>query len=508
MRRIALFLIVLTVVTKIIGFAREVILASLFGVSEITDAYLIASTIPNVIFGFFVTAIITSFMPIYTSIEKEDSVEDANRFTSKVISLMLIISTIIVLAVFLFTSQIVKMFATGFEGDILNMTVQFVRISIVSVYFIGINYLLKSYLNIKNKFLVPQSVSLIFNSIIILSMVLSKTYNVIFLPIGILTSILLETIFLLPFVRNTGFHIKIIVDLKDKNILRMIKLSLPVLIGSSVNQINILVDRRIASQIVIGGISALNYASRLNLFVQGIFAASIITITFPILTKLAVNKDIVKFKSILANSFDFMIIILVPITIGTMLYSNQIIELLYGRGEFDHQAVTLTAISLYFYSIGMLAFALRELIQRAFYSLNDTKTPMVNGALAMLLNIVLNILLSKYFGIGGLAMATSISAIFGTVILIVSLRNKIGSLNLKRTSVIFLKCFIASIIMAFYSIVFFNFLIAKELNNNISLVVSILTSAFIYLFILLFLKIEAIDVIVKSILKRFKHQVN
>ena len=122
-----------------------------------------------------------------------------------------------------------------------------------------------------------------------------------------------------------------------------------------------------------------------------------------------------------------------------MIFSKEIVSLLFGKGAFPQEAISMTGNALFYYSVGMIAFGLRDILSRGFYALQDTKTPMINATVAVVLNIVLNIILSKYLGIGGLALATSISAIVGKGLLFITLRRKIGGFGLKEISKSFIK---------------------------------------------------------------------
>src|SRR5690606_12151384 len=156
----------------------------------------------------------------------------------------------------------------------------------------------------------------------------------------------------------------------------MLFLAIPVIIGSSVNQINKLVDRTLASQISIGGISALNYANTLNLFVQGVFVVSISTVMYPLISKMASKGNMDGLKKALAQAITGINLLVIPATVGSLFFAEPIVTLLFGRGAFDEQAIAMTSTAFFFYSIGMLGYGLREVLSRAFYSMQDTRTPM------------------------------------------------------------------------------------------------------------------------------------
>jgi putative peptidoglycan lipid II flippase len=498
MKKTAVLLMMVTIFSKILGFIREITLSYFYGASNISDAYLISTTIPLVIFSFIGTGISTGYIPMYSKIENRNDAYEAKRYTNNLINILIVICTVLVVLGFLFTSEIVKIFASGFEGNTLNLAIQFTKISFLGIYFTGLMYILNGFLQLKGNYIIPALVGFPMNFFIILSIFLSPYTNILMLSIGSVIATASQLLLVLPFAYSKGYKYKFILNIRDKYIKDMIYIALPVSIGVSVNQINTLVDRTIASQIVIGGISALNYANRINLFVQGIFVLSISTVMYPLISKMAAENNMIGLKKTLSEAISSINLLVLPATVGAMVFAEPIVRLLFGRGAFDSQAISMTSYALFFYSIGMIGFGLREVLSRAFYSLQDTKTPMINAAIAMVMNIVLNIILSKFLGIGGLALATSISAIFCTVLLFISLRKKIGPFGMKNITISFIKILCASLVMGGIAKISYNTLL-NNISANLSLILSIGIGAVTYFVIIYFMKIEEVDVIVNAI---------
>lgn len=503
MKKNAFILMLFTVFSKILGFSREIILSYFYGASNVSDAYLISLTIPLTIFAFIGVGISTSYIPMYSSIEKENGIKSADRFTSNIVNFILVMCTLIVVLGLVFTEPIVKLFASGFEGKILRLAVSFTKISMLGIYYSALTVLFSSYLQLKKSFLVTALVGIPFNLVIIISIILSTKFSTITLAIGSVIGIASQLLILIPFVYKKGYKYNLIFDLKDEKVKKMIHLAFPVILGTSVEQINKLVDRTIASRIATGGISALTYATRLNWFVQGIFITSIVTALYPMISKIAAENNMIGLKKTLSEAISSINILILPATVGTMIFAEPIVRLLFGRGAFDDNAISMTSYALFFYSIGMISFGLREVLSRAFYSLQDTKTPMVNGAIAMVMNIILNIILSKFLGIGGLALATSISAIFCTVLLFISLRKKIGPFGMKSITISFIKVLCVSLVMGLITKVSYNTLLTY-INANLSLILSIGIGAVTYFIIIYFVKIEEVDTIVNAIKRKIK----
>ncbi len=502
MKKTAFIIMFITILSKIFGFGREVSLTYYYGASSISDAYLISMTIPSVIFGFITYGLGAGYIPIYSEVLQKKGNQEADKFTSSVANILFVFCTVVIIFVFFYANQIVKVFASGFEGDTLDLTIKFSKINLMAIYFAGAFAVFSGYLQVKGNYIVPALVGIPLNFFLIVSIILSQQIDNVVLSIGYVIAIASQFIFMIPFLKKEKFKYDLVFKFKDKHIKNLIHIIAPLTLGVSVNHINTLVDRTLASKIAIGGISSLNYASRLNEFIQGIFVLSIITVLYPTLSKMAAERNMDGFQKSLIESLTGISLFIIPATIGTMLFSSPIVSLLFGRGAFDFQALNMTSDALFFYSLGMIGVGFREVLARAFYSLQDAKTPMINASAGMFLNIVLNIVLSKYLGIGGLALATSIAATVTTIFLFISLRKKIGPFGMKTISVSFIKILFASLIMGGLSKFSFNYL-TTYFSQNFSLLLAICIGAVVYFIIIYFMKINEVDLITEAMKKKF-----
>ncbi len=507
MKKTAIIIMIITVISKVFGFFRELVLSYFYGASAISDAYLISLTIPAVIFSFVGTGLSTGFIPMFSQIREKHGDSEANKFTSNIINILLLISTVLVVIGLIFTEPIVKLFASGFKGQTLTMAIRFTKLSLVGIYFTGTTYIYSAYLQLNNRFLTPALIGVPYNIIIIIAIAISANQDPLFLILGSVLATASQLFILIPSIKRSGYRHKFSINFRDEHLKNLMFIALPVIVGVSVNQINTLVDRTIASGLVVGGISALNYANRLNGFVQGLIVTPVATVLYPSISKMAANDNIKGLKAAINEAINSISILIMPITVGAMLFAEPIVKLLFGRGAFDANAVILTSSALVFYSIGMIGFGLRDILSRAFYSQQDTKTPMINGSIAVIINIVLNIILSRYIGIGGLALATSISAIFSTGLLFVNLRKKIGALGLKKTAITFAKLTFASIAMGIIAWFIYRILLIKTIEE-IALIVAIIIGALAYFGIILTLKIDEVDNMIKLIKTRLKRMMN
>ena len=501
MKKTALLIMILTILSKILGFARELILSYYYGASSITDAYLISLTIPSVIFGFIGVGIGAGYIPMYSKIKQIEGDKQAEKYTNNLINVLVILCGILFTLGIVFTMPLVKLFASGFEGETLALAVKFTRISLGAIFFTAIVHVLAGFLQLKNSYAVPAFIAFPMNVFTILFIALSSGGSVVLLAIGTVVAAASQLLFILPFAYKKEYRYKPVLRINDRYIKQMIYIALPAIVGISVNQINVLVDRTIASGVAEGGITALNYANKINGFVQGIFVVSITTALYPMISKMAAENNIDGLRKSVSEAISAVNLLVIPTTVVAMIFAEPVVMLLFGRGEFDQQALAMTSVALFFYALGMIGVGLREVLSRAFYSMQDTKTPAINAAIAVVLNIILNVILSRIMGLGGLALATSISAIFGTTLLFISLRKKVGAFGMKSISLSFVKILGSSLAMGLVAKLSFN-LSVSYVSQNLALMLAIGIGAAIYAGIIYFMKIEEVDVLIGAVKKK------
>ncbi|WP_339215173.1 murein biosynthesis integral membrane protein MurJ [Solibacillus sp. FSL W8-0372] len=500
MKKIALIMILLTILSKLLGFVREIILAKYYGITDISDVYFISTTIPAFLFAIVGTGILVSFLPLLTEVFIKKSFTEGIAFTNKVLNYLFIIISILVVILFIFTPHIVKLFAIGFNKETLNLAVNFTRITIFSLYFLGFTFVFQGFLQVRKKFFIISILGIPLNICIILSIIISfYTNNLLVLPLGILSGYFFQMLIMFPSLKKQKFKFQINLSF-DENIEKMIKLSLPVLIGVSANELNSLIDRSLASTISIGGISALNYAGTVNSFIFTVFALTIANFYYSQFSIQAIEEDLKKFKNTLLESISLVMYFVIPISLFILLFSKEIISLLFGRGEFTFENVIMTAEILSFYVIGVFALCMREILSRVFFSLNDTITPMVNTAISMLVSILLNFILSHYLGLKGLALSTSLASIVAFILMFRSLRKiKIRIKPYELISLLY-KTIIVSII---------TFLPLKILYktyfkyNEITFILISSIGLFIYIFLSILFKNREVDFIVRFLKGKF-----
>lgn len=500
------YLMIVTSMAKILGMGRELVLSSVYGTGIYTESYLTAMNIPNVIFAAVGTAIVTTFIPMYQEITNNEGEEKASKFLNNILNIVVGLCIIISFLGVLFSNQLVRIFAIGFEGERFLLTVKFTRILIIGIIFISISSIMSAYLQINNKFVVVGFGSVPYNIVIIISILLSTKLGPYALPIGAVVAMVIQLLFYLFFVKKIEYRYVLNVDFKDANLKKLLNLLSPVLLGVAVNQINSMVDTTLASTLVKGSIPALTYANRLNGFVMGIFTASVVSVVYPMLSKLSAQDNKKKFIASVTSSVNIIIVCMIPISVGAMVLAKPIVRILFERGAFDPRSTTMTASALIFYSIGMVSFGLRDILAKVFYSLKDTKTPMRNGMISVAINIFLSLILIRFMGHAGLAFATSISSTICIVLLFNSLKNKVENFGQDIIIKTTIKSIIASLAMGIVVYVTYKFtynLVGVGTDEELFAVfLSVGVGVIVYSILINLFKVNEVDTIVKIIKRK------
>lgn len=498
--RQSIILMIMTIVSKIFGLLREISLSYVYGTSAVADAFLVSFFIPSILINGITLGIATGFIPIYSRIKSLKNREAADYFTNNLINAVFIIFLVLTILTFYFVEEIMNVVAIGLEGEIFDLAVFFGKMVSTSIFIAAVGGVLRGYLQIYNHFSITVINAALMNIVIILSILISKNRSYKILGIGTAVGLSLQyLIFLIP-MKKLGFKYKPVLDFKNENLKTVRKLSIPVLIGVLVNEVNIIVDKAIASTLHVGAISALNYSSGIQEFVVGVVILSIITVVYPLMSEFSGKKQYQQLKDLYNRTVFMNLFLVIPATIGLMVFSKEITSLLFFRGAFDEVSLAITQKSLFFYALGIIGISLNTIGQRVFYSLKEIKEPLVISIFSVVLNIILNIYFAKIFGLIGLALATSIAMTMSGIITIYVLNRKNISLNRKFLIKSIGKILINSLIII---------LIARFLyglfQNNISLVILIIISVISYIY--LSLKTDVIEKRdIDAILKKDKNK--
>ena len=492
-------LFIVTMFSKIFGFARETILVSVHGAGMVTDAFITSMNIPTVIFSTIGSALATTFIPMYYTVEKDLGKDGTDKFVNNIFNMIVVVSLLLSVIGYIFSDELVKIFAMSYSGEKLKLASEFTRIMIWGMVFIGLSNIMTCLMNINSKFIVPSITGIPFNIIIIVGIYLSAKYDIRLMPIFTLIGMASQFLFQVPVSYHDGYRYKFYIDLKDKYIKKTLILVIPVFIGVGVNQLNTVVDRTLASTLGDGIITVLNDASILNTFVIGVFISSIQSVVYPLLSKLSSEGYSKAATGIIRKSVNVVIVLMIPIAVGIMVLSIPIVQLAFERGKFDHSATLLTAAALSYYALGLPASGLRNILGNVFYSFGDTKTPMRNGMIAMFMNICMNLVFIKFMGHCGLAFATSISATICILLLFMSLKKKIKYFGQDKIIITTIKSIISAAIMGVVVYFVYKFLTISGIHGTKHLIkvlfVSVMSGVIVYGGAIHLMKVDEVEML-------------
>ena len=438
-------------ISRILGFVREMLIASIFGRGIETDAFYAAFTIPDVMFYLLIGGTLSSaFIPVFMSyIAKDDEQKGwdiASNFTN-IIMICLIIFTVLGM---IFTPYLVPLVAYKFKGEQLELTIRLTRIMFPAVAFTCLAGLQAGILNAYHKFLASSFGPIAYNLGIIFSLiVLGKSYGIEGIAYGVVVSAFLNFIIQFFALSKKTLFYSWIFNLKQEGLNQIIRLAIPSIIGLSISQLNLIITQNMASGFDEGSITALRYANILMSLPVGIFAMGISTAIFPSLTRQVARDEMDDYKESFSLGIRTIFFITIPSSIGLLVLKDQIIRLLFANGQFNENDVRITAYVLLFFCIGIAFSGGVQLLIRGFYSIRDTITPLKIGAITIILNIIFNLLFIKFsnLGIGGLSLATSLVSIFNMIALFLIFNKKIHGVNGRRIAKSFTKTLISSTIM-------------------------------------------------------------
>lgn len=511
----AALVMVLTILSKIMGFLREMLIGFRFGLGGDTDAFFMALTINGVLITIIALALRQSMIPIFTDIRKKQGEVEENRYLSR-FSLLIFLGSLVAIGVFYVAAPfLVSLFAGGFEGETFDFTVRLVRIGIPSMVAVILTDVFNAYIHSKENFAVPALMGIPFNiPYFIFLIFMGERYGIPGLMVTAVVANILQWLLTMGYSAKIGWRYSpktsVVSALKDKNIKRTMSFVGPVILGTMVRKFNVVVDRTLASRLIEGSVSALNYAEKVKALVYGVFILTLVTIIYPILAKEGDAKNPINFNRMLLKGINVMLLMTIPVAVGTMLLAEPMIRVLFQRGEFDAGSTNMTAFALSFYAIGFVGIGVREMLIRGFYSLGDTKTPMENGIYVVSLNIALNLLFVRIFDHGGLALGTSVASILGAYLLLKELRKKVDIRGGGKMLLCAAKSGIASLAMAaviFIGARFFStgwFTQAGPYQGPVPeffmLLLAITAGAAVYFTALFFFKIEEVEML-KSLVK-------
>ena len=397
----------LTILIKCVGFIKQAVISYYFGASAEMDAYLVVTDFLCEVGAMFFSSIAIALISIYDE-ERKDS-ESRDEFVSNTFVGLLFSSVFLAAAVCLMARPIVGILAPGFSPALLSAAASKLRILSFLLINICISNICIGLLNAEKKFVVAKSIGLIQSvSIISACVFFEKSLGITALYFGFALFYVVENVFLIINVKKL-FSFKFHNPFKDARVRKLVGLSVPLFVSSAIVQINVMINKAIASNLEVGSVSAMSYGSFVFATIHSIIIASVTTVLYSFFSEYAVENDVASIEKKSKSSIQLLIALLIPISVICCLNTQEIIRLLYGRGSFGDAAVLLTSKALFGHSLGLVFIAIRDVYLQVLYAFQKMKIAMINGVIGVIINLTLSLLLSRHIGILGITIADSIA---------------------------------------------------------------------------------------------------
>jgi len=424
-----------TLLSRILGYIRDAVIAWYFGAGLNSDAFIAAFRIPNLLRKLLGEGSISNaFVPVLTDYLAKDGKDEAFRLARSALRIFSVILAAVSICGIVLSPLIVKIIAPGFAdapGKI-SLTIVLTRIMFPYIFFIGLVALCMGVLNVFGHFATPALAPVLLNLAMIMAVFFLCPHfsqPVLGLAVGVMIGGVLQLALQLPAMVRIGFVLQKDKPLFHAGLKKISRLLPPVIIGGAVYQINVLVGTLLASFLEEGRVTVLYFADRLVQFPLGVFAIAAATAVLPSLSRQAASNDIEALKDTFNYSVRLTLFLTIPSMVGLIILKEPIIALLFQRGEFGLIAVRLTARALLYYAIGLWAFSAVRILAATFFALQDTRTPVIMATVSILANMVLGVALMGPLDHGGLALATSLASILNFGLLVHALRKRLGALG-------------------------------------------------------------------------------
>lgn len=418
----------MTSISRILGFMRDMLVAQFFGATPAIDAFYVAFRIPNFMRGLFAEgAFAQAFVPVLSEYRQKRSFTEVRQFISHMQATLGLALCLIVALALLLTPLLTTLFAPGFTHDPhrFALATHMLRITFPYLLLISLTAFYGSILNSYGFFGVPSFTPVLLNIVMIVAAFVGAKFSVqpvVTLAWGVLIAGCCQLVFQLPFLYLRDLLVLPRLVWRDEGVRRVLKLLVPALFGVSVAQISLLIDTLFASFLPAGSITWLYYSDRLTYFPLGIFGVALATVVLPHLSRQHADRSIAEFSAVLDWALRCVLVIAIPAGIGLFILAGPLFTSLFKYGHFTDHDVIMASHSLRAYAFGLPAFMLVKVLASGYYSRQDIKAPVRIAVIALVANMVLNLILIWPLAHAGLALATSLSSTLNALLLYLGLR--------------------------------------------------------------------------------------
>jgi putative peptidoglycan lipid II flippase len=454
--RAATVVMIAFTLSRLVGLVRQMVIAGQFGTALEMDAYQAAFRLPDLIFQLMAGgALGSAFIPTFTGYLSREDRAGAWRMASAIVNLLLLLLTLTaILGAWVAPWLVERVVAPGFDPATAALTARLMRVMLISSVIFGLSGVIMGALNAHQHFLLPAIAPLTYNLAIIGgALFLAPSWGVMGLAVGVVAGSALHLLIQVPGLLHLGARYTPVLTLRDPGVREVTRLMGPRVLGLAIVQLNFLINTNLASRLGQGAVSAINFAWLLMLLPQGVFAQAVATAAFPTFSGQVARGGREDMRSALAATLRAVFALSLPAAVGLAVLRQPLVALLFERGAFGETSTDLVAWALLFYALGLVAHAGLEIVARAFYALHDTRTPLLVGGGAMLLNMLLSLTLPPLFEAfgwlphGGLALANSLATTLEWIGLVWLIRNRLDGLEGRRSLPMLLRVIAAATLM-------------------------------------------------------------
>ena len=470
-------IVIIGVLAKMTAFLSEVILASYLGTSSVGDAYYMVTNIQSVVFPMLSVGIWKIYLPEYKSRVTRGELQTAQEITNTSITFFTLTALVVVGLLILFAGPVVSLVAPGFQSQTRKLCIELVRIAAPKYLFITAAAIYASMLQCHGKFFGSQIREVASHiPTILAALLLYRKIGIRAMAAALVAGSVLRLLVELPFV-NWGYHFRPVFRFKNpafSSILRRLPSSI---LSEGVAQINVFVDKVMASLLPTGTISGLNYGHRLINVFSGLLSAAVATALYPQMVELSAQKKMDALGRLVERVIRLFAVMMIPVSLSCILFRTELVSFVFERGSFNAASAALTAGIFAFYSMGLFFSACNTVMTNLYYGCGDTRTPLVFCVLHLVMNVILNLILIQKLGANGLALATSLSAILSFGIRFYASR-KLISVKHRNVFLTLAKALVASAAAVVLPRLLFNRI---QMQNYLVLILSALFAVPVYL---------------------------
>lgn len=459
--RSAMIIIAVTLLGRVVGLFREILLADQFGADWVTDAYGLAYTIPSTIFLFVPGALNAIFVPSLKAMMVRGEEAEARALFRKMLTVTTVIYFIIMIVGLMFSRQIIE--ALTFMQHVspavepaqrakqIELAVKLLQLMWPSAVFIALLGVFQATLNAHQQFFIPN-VSTVVNSLVICAAypLLVPAYGISGVAIGTSLGFLFAALSMIPSLRKQNYSLVPDWRWNTDEMKKIGERFIPIMFGSLITQVYSFIQPVLSAGLGEGTVAALRFANNIYQLPMGIFVAAFTLPIYPYLVEYYTKGEIGRMKQSVSEGMQYLFILMLPVITAMVVIPDRLVSLLYyrgGSGEFTGEAIHLTAVALLYMSLGLFFLAARDLLTRACYAMENTKVTVIAAMVGIVVNIVSSLLFIPYLGHGGVALGTSVGSLANMLLLALFLRRTIGPFMLRSFWLTALKTLIASAIM-------------------------------------------------------------